>query len=219
MNVREFIRYLFLAHRTKPRRYRSLFRTIRRNACRNIVEIGVYDGRHALQMIQTALISYSKDDVRYCGFDLFEDLDEDLLRQESSKQPLSCGAVRSKLESTGANIRLFKGNTKTSLPRHIDDIGEADFIFVDGGHSEETIESDWSNVKKLMGKDTIVIFDDYYVDRSPEMEGFGCNAIVDGLDSEIYEVEIMEPMDVFRKSWGSLKIKMARIRKRGRRRS
>jgi hypothetical protein len=168
-------------------------------------------------MIQTALVSHNREDVRYYGFDLFEDLDEDMLRQEASKRPLSLSAVQRKLESTGANIRLYKGNTKTSLPRHTGEIGEVDFIFVDGGHSEETIESDWSHVKELMGQDTIVVFDDYYVDKSPEMEGFGCNAVVDGLDREIYEVEIMKPMDVFTKDWGELKIKMARISRRRKR--
>jgi len=165
-------------------------------------------------MIQTASISQPKRDIYYFGFDLFEDLNETLLEEESSKRPLSCDMIQRKLERTGANIHLFKGNTKSSLPRHIHDIGKVDFVFVDGGHSEETINSDWSYVKELMGKNTIVIFDDYYIDKGPETEGLGCNAVVNRLDREIYDVDILDPMDVFRKDWGSLRIKMVKVSKR-----
>lgn len=215
MNIVAFIRYLFLMCITRPYRYRSLFKTIYQNACGKIVEIGVYNGKHALQMIQTASIYHSKQDIHYFGFDLFEDLNEDLLKKEFSKKPLSCSIIQRKLEKTGANIRLFKGNTKSSLPRFINDIGKADFIFIDGGHSEETINSDWGYVKELMGENTIVIFDDYYIDKQHEMKGVGCNTVVDNLDKEIYDIDILEPMDVFSKDWGSLKIKMVKVKKRG----
>ncbi len=215
MNIASYIRYLNLMRRNRNARYRSLFQTIYQNACLKIVEIGVYNGKHALQMIQTASIHHSSRDIQYFGFDLFEDLDEEMLKKEVSKIPLSISAIQQKLERTGANIRLFKGNTKSSLPRYIKDIGKADLVFLDGGHSEETIRSDWNNVKELMGENTIVIFDDYYVDKKPELDEAGCNTVIDDLDTEMYDIDILDPMDVFSKDWGSLKIKMVTVKKSG----
>jgi hypothetical protein len=214
MNITAFIRYQFLMRKFRSSRYSSIFKIIRRNACRKIIEIGVYNGNHSLQMIQTASISHPKKDIYFYGFDLFEDLNEEMFKKESSKKPLPIDLIRHKLEETGAHIGLFKGNTKITLPRYIKDIGEADFIFIDGGHSEETIKSDWNNVREIIGDKTIVMFDDYYIDKKSEMTGFGCNALVDNLDRQIYDVDILEPMDIFNKDWGTLKIKMVKVCKK-----
>ncbi len=164
-------------------------------------------------MIQTASVHHSLPDIYYFGFDLFEDLSEDLLRKEGSKKPPPYSVVQHKLEKTGANIRLFKGDTKITLPRFISGIGEVDFIFIDGGHSVETIRSDWNHVKELMGKDTVAIFDDYYVNENPEIAGLGCQAIVDHLDQDLFDVNLLEPTDVFTKEWGELKIKMVMVKR------
>lgn len=214
MNIAAFIRYLFLIRKYRNSRYRALFQTIYKNSCQKIVEIGVFDGKHTVQMIQTALIHHSKQKINYFGFDLFEDLSEEMFKKEFSKKPLSYSVIKQKLEKTGVKISLFRGNTKSSLPLAINEIGKADFIFVDGGHSEDTIQSDWKNVKELMSENTIIIFDDYYIDKTSELDGAGCNAVIDNLDREMYDVNILEKMDVFKKDWGNQKIKMVTVKKR-----
>jgi hypothetical protein len=213
MNIMAYFRYLKTTRRTKPHRYRALFKTIVKNRCRKLVEIGVYDGAHAQQMIQAAGVHHDPQNIYYYGFDLFEDLSEELLIQEGSKKPPHCTTVRDKLNTSGANIRLFKGDTKLTLPESIEIVGEADFVFIDGGHSVKTIASDWKYVKKMMSRSTIVIFDDYYLNDDPEIEGLGCQNIIDGLDRQIFDVLSFKTVDRFRKEWGELKIKMVLVRK------
>jgi len=214
MNVLSYIRYKIRVYTMRPKRYRVLFDTIYQNSCKKIVEIGVFNGTHAIQMIQTASVHFSPEHIYYYGFDLFEELTEELLKSEGSKKPLTRDTIQLKLEKTGANICLFKGFTKNTLPQSIDVIGKADFIFIDGGHSIETISEDWKNVAKMMKKGSVAIFDDYYINNDREIEGLGCQTIVDQLDRNIYEVDILEPMDVFDREWGKLKIKMARVKKK-----
>ena len=209
MNLVARLRHLFLTRLNRPRRYRVLFTTIDQLQPRRLVEIGVLHGIHARQMIQTACRHHPAAALHYFGFDLFEDLTDVLLHSELSKKASAYSRVEQKLVKTGANIRLFKGNTKETLPQALPIIGEADFIFVDGGHSLETIQSDWSYVKTLMHEHTHIIFDDYYVDTSPALDGLGCQTLIDQLDRRQYDVQVLEPTDVFRKEWGLLKIKMA----------
>lgn len=214
MNLINRLRFLFLTRFNRPRRYRVLFEMIYQHRYHRLVEIGVLHGVHARQMIQTATLHHSPNAIHYFGFDLFEDLSEALLQSELSKKASPYTRVQQRLEKTGAHIQLFKGNTKETLPQALPIIGQADFVFIDGGHSLDTIQSDWSYVKELMNSQTHVIFDDYYVDTTPALEGLGCQTLIDQLDRQQYEVHVFDQTDVFRKEWGVLKIKMAVVKKR-----
>ena len=83
---------------------------------------------------------------------------------------------------------LKMGNTKKTLPKFQPD-RPIDFVFIDGGHSVETIQSDWDNIKKLMHKDTVVIFDDYYEDTAET----GCQTTISSLGNKYFVEKISAP--------------------------
>jgi hypothetical protein len=214
MNVANYVRYHTLTARIRPRRYRNLFRVIHERRCRHIVEIGTWNGVHAKQMIQTAAIHHPVDTVTYVGFDLFEGLTDELLKTELSKRPPAFEDVRRMLEATGATIQLHRGNTRETLPRAVDVLRNAELFFIDGGHSVETIRSDWTAIERAATPGATVIFDDYYMNEPSEVPGLGCQSIVDALDRARYDVTLLEPVDEFPKSWGVLKVRFAQVRKR-----
>ena len=107
MNLYYYLKYLKLVLRKFPYRYRNLFKIIKKNRCHNIVEIGVFDGVHAQQMIETAKIHFDADQINYYGFDLFEDLSKEILTEELSKKPITYDEIKKKLQNTGANIELY----------------------------------------------------------------------------------------------------------------
>jgi len=214
MNTAAYIYYRALVFKKRALRYRALFETIYRNKCRRLVEIGTYNGVHAYQMIRTAMNHHSSGEIEYFGFDLFEDLADEQLTNELSKKPPSQATVRARLETTGARIQLFPGDTTETLPQSVGDIGTVDFVFIDGGHSVATIESDWGNVEKMMGEQTNVIFDDYYLNSDPEVDGMGCQSVVAGLDKSQFDVEVLPTENAFKKEWGTLRIKMVRVTRR-----
>ena len=206
--------YARLLWRTHPQRYANLFRTIYKFRCRNIVEIGTWNAVHAEQMIHVAELRSHVSAIHYTGFDLFEDLTEQQLREEFSKRPPTYDEVSRRLKATGATVTLHRGNTRETLPQALDELRRADLVFVDGGHSIDTITADWNAVRRGMGPHTTVIFDDYYPDRLPALDGLGCQSIIDGLDRAQYVVEVLEPADAFDQPWGTLRVKMARVRLR-----
>ena len=193
------------------KRYINLFRIIAQRQCSSLVEIGVFDGIHAGQMIAVAQVQ--NDEVSYYGFDLFDDYSEGV--SEYSKRPKPMDKILDRLVRTSANIALFRGDTRKTLPDNLDKLAGADFVFVDGGHAHDVVASDWSNIQQIMDSDTVVVFDDYYIDPPADVAEMGCNAVIDAIDQEEYDVQHLWPADSFRKKWSVLTIRMIMVMKRG----
>ena len=119
--------------------------------------------------------------------------------------------VRTKLESSGAKVNLFKGDTNITLGKQHKKLPKMDFIFIDGGHSIKTIENDWKHSRMMMHEKTVVVFDDYFKNNEPEVRGVGCQTLINSLDKNKYDVEFLEPEDHFEKGWGTLNIRMVKV--------
>lgn len=138
------------------------------------VETGTWKGYNAIRML-TAARQYC-DNPKYIGYDLFEDGDEITDEEEFNlkERPTLEGAMGKIVRKCPwAGVNLIKGNTRKTL-----ETVSADFAYIDGGHSLETIEHDFN---KLRGS-KVIVFDDYY---SPDTEGkmpditkVGCNLLV-----------------------------------------
>ena len=147
-----------------------------------IMEIGVFDGRNAAKLIKVSGAE------KYIGFDLFEDLTDELYKKEFSKKPPRQKEVYLHFYNTVpiCVINLIKGNTKETLRYHT---GESpDFVWVDGGHSVETIKSDWENLKKIINERTVVVFDDYY-NHGLDTTKFGCNCLLGEFLQDGYKIQ------------------------------
>ena len=164
------------------KRYEQLNTLIEQNKPKHIVEIGTWNGDRAIQMCREAL-KYN-DNIKYTGFDLFEDATEDTDRNENNvKVHARESAVRLRLrnELPNVDVALIRGNTRQSLAVWSLAGGrEAEvFVFIDGGHSIATVRSDFEHLKNF----PVIVLDDYYV---PDQEGhcqdtskFGCNHLVE----------------------------------------
>ena len=177
-----------LGLRTYPHRYDQLFNEIDALHPRTILEIGTNDGINADRLFERA--SRYRKDVEYYGFDLFELMnDVDFLKEFSLEAP-SKEKVDKFLRQNGCLKRqLFAGNTIESLPRNKAQLPKMDLVFIDGGHSEDTVASDWMNVQALLHASSVVFFDDY--------PNWGVGLVVDAIDRERWDVQIMPIQDVY----------------------
>lgn len=165
----------------------------------NILEIGTYDGGTAIGLMD--LCHSRKCEPFYTGIDLFESMSKERQKEEIGKSRMapSFNKVEKKLQDTGYRFRLFHGDSRRVLPEIVLHglLPSQDFIFIDGGHSIETVRSDWSCVRSLMHSSTVVLFDDYY----HHDEKLGPRPLIDELGRDpAFEVELLDPIDTVKKS-------------------
>lgn len=175
------------------------------------MEVGTWNGERAMQMIEIARKFYHASEVEYYGFDIFELMRDETFVKEVSKKPPTMVEVEAKLHRTGAQIHLFKGFTESTMPSVLPTLPKMDLVFIDGGHSIETITNDWKWTQFAMSENTVVVFDDYWSGEWGKRKDAGCQSFIDSLDRTKFKVEILPIQDSFKKEWGTLKINFATV--------
>jgi predicted O-methyltransferase YrrM len=185
VNYTQQKRYIEMA-KVRPKRYAKIIELVEEAKPSTIIEIGVFNGVRARAMAAAALKHSSK--VHYTGYDLFEKSTAGTDAKEfNKKRTLSTAEVTERLnafkaKNPGFSFNLVTGNTRETLERDT----AVDFAYIDGGHSVETIRSDYDALKHCR----MIVFDDYYETNDkgqcPNLKLFGANAIVDPIpDHEI----------------------------------
>lgn len=197
----------------KPQAYRyaNLSDIIVETKARKIMEIGTAAGKRATLMIRAAQsVCPQNDCVEYTGFDLFEDPPAEELSPRI--HPPSKEVVQNMLKEAFPRecVVLFKGDTKMILKNICSVWPEQDLIFIDGGHHEDTVRSDWDSIQPIIGANTTVVFDDYW--NYPG--GGGCNDLIHDLQrNPMWNVELLEPIDRFPRSYGELCTQLVKVTK------
>lgn len=175
------------------------------------IEVGTYNGYRAVKLCSDWMRRTSKP-INYVGFDLFEDMTRDVNTKELSKStlPPSLEAVDRLFQQAKVPHTLIKGDTKITIPKFVAEsnfnLRDPRLIFIDGGHSLETVASDWEALSKLAGTYTVFIFDDYYENK----EGFGCRETITKIQQDPkWNVNLLNPVDHVESS--GLQIRMVQV--------
>ena len=148
---------------------------------KNILEIGVFCGVTARNNCDFLNKIHGKK-FSYTGIDLFgsdkksliNEIEPKFLKDQKFSNPLkniyynlilkenlnSLKSVEKLLKKYKNKIKLIKGDTNIELKKI--NLSDIDFVFIDGGHSYETVINDLETLyKSLKGKNTILLCDDY----------------------------------------------------------
>lgn len=185
----------------KPTRYFHVAQEIERAKARILIEVGTWNGDRAIEMMEAALRAVTSAAVVYHGFDLFEKITPEKSKEEMNvKAPNAFGEVSLKLgrwaQGKAVAWKLHQGDTRETLVAflHWAGAGLADFAWIDGGHSVETIARDWDVCRRLVRPGGIVLFDDYYSGMEPGFtERFGSNGVVDRLMGDVRTKTVLFP--------------------------
>lgn len=125
----------------------------------SVGEIGTHSGKSASQILNY-LLAKNKT-VTYRGYDLFDEANDVTNKNEVNgkgvgnyERSLSKLWKLKKRYKELFEFELIKGNTKDTLTPTI-----FDFVYIDGGHSYDTVKHDYSMVKDSK----IIVFDDYQI--------------------------------------------------------
>ena len=179
-----------LAPDIKLPRYKQLADIIRHYKPKSVVETGTWNGGRAIEM---ALASFEhRDKFHYLGFDLFEEANELTddyemnTKQHHTKElvenRLNQFAEKMKEKGKTFTFKLHKGDTKETLKK-CKSAPKVDFAFIDGGHSYETVKSDYENLKKV----PILVFDDFFSKdnegNQPLEKNMGVNKLIKEIEA------------------------------------
>jgi len=149
-------------------RYPYLYAAIDAVKPKTLCEIGCYRGKTSLNLCRYAL-QYT-DELHFAGYDLFELASKSNNKKEINgkgsgnyrrtelameKIQRDCNPNREKFfiyENKTFTWELHKGYTQETLEQR-----QFDFVFIDGGHSYETVKHDYEKVKGSK----LIFFDDY----------------------------------------------------------
>ena len=147
---------------------------------KNVLEIGVFCGvtsRNICELLKTNFGS----DFRYYGLDLFgstktssvDEIEPKFLENQKFSNPLktiyynfikkenlnSKISVQNFLKKFSQNIKLIEGDTRVTLEKV--PLSEIDFVFLDGGHSYDTVLSDLQKLYDNMKNNSKIVCDDF----------------------------------------------------------
>lgn len=136
---------------------------------KTICEIGCHVGLTTQSLLFEAI--KHTDTLYFAGYDLFELANEYTDKKEiNGKGSGSLSRVKRRLDGIKANhfpnlrYDLYKGDTNSTLEKR-----KFDFVFIDGGHSYQTVKHDYEKIKDS----TVIFFDDYDI---PDVKKF-CDEI------------------------------------------
>lgn len=163
------------------KRYDQLLHLLRLFKPKTIMEIGTWNGIRATILCEEMLKHHQS--ISYIGFDLFEEATAETDAEELNvKQHYNVDDVKKYILTTvpdnRVDVTLYKGNTRETLNKSLVQKHNPDFIFIDGGHSVETIQHDYDSTN--VG--CVRVFDDWYEpdenNRGPDTDKYGCNRVL-----------------------------------------
>ncbi|MBI2827355.1 MAG: hypothetical protein HYX69_21995 [Planctomycetia bacterium] len=145
------LRYFYLAHLSKPAACRPIYRLIRRQRLRRIVEFGVGSAERAERMLELAVRTSGADNVVYSGIDQFE------LRSPDDGPGVSLKMAHCRLVATGARIRLIPGDPYVALSRAPNALGLADLVLIAADQDTTSVSRAWYLIERLLHDSTHVL--------------------------------------------------------------
>ena len=147
---------------------------------KKVLEIGVFCGVTSRNLCELLQIN-NGNDFRYYGIDLFgsnktskaDEIEPKFLENQKFSNPLktiyynfikkenlnSKISVQNFLKKFSQNIKLIEGDTRVTLEKV--PLSEIDFVFLDGGHSYDTVLSDLQKLYDNMKNNSKIVCDDF----------------------------------------------------------
>jgi predicted O-methyltransferase YrrM len=167
---------------------------------KNFLEVGVFQGVTSRNVCEKLNVIH-RGDFSFHGIDIFEETNNIIDSKEMTikhnrisnpfkhllfniilkKDLFSIDSIYKFLNKFRNNIYLYKGLSNIELLKI--DLSKIDMIFLDGGHSYETVSCDLSIILKSISKGKIIICDDY------DQNGYGVRKAVDELKGQVSEIK------------------------------
>lgn len=146
-----FFRSLYLRYFSQPKADRALYKLLKKQPMRKILELGIGTGERTLRVLEHCPAS---DETSYTGIDMFE------ARQNGDGPGLSLKSAHKLLSASGAKVRLVPGDPMGALSRSANAIGKQDLIVISADQDRESLAKAWFYVPRLLTETTTVLLEE-----------------------------------------------------------
>ena len=138
------LRVLYLSYFSTPAVDRPIYRAIRQQKVRKILELGIADGRRAVRMIEVAGRCNPTEKIEFTGVDRFEG------RSSADGPGATLKMAHRLLHATGARVQLIPGDPFAGLSRCANAIGQVDLIVISPRLDPRSLAKAWFYVPRLL---------------------------------------------------------------------
>ena len=191
----------------------ELLRILNKQSPQSVLEIGIDEGENAVRLISELSKKVSISKIRYVGIDLFNLMNPGIAKNEASQIPKSKQDIEFLLTSCFPNLdfELLEGNSNKILSTINENF---EFIFIDGGHSYETVKKDLELSESILSEGGVIVLDDYTNRKAEAKAGYGVARLVNELDENKWYIQISKLPDFFWHPWGILVTRLVILKKR-----
>jgi len=145
-----WFRYSYLAHLSRPKSVRQLYRLVKREQYCRIVEIGISDLARSVSLVEVAQRYAAGKTVLFTGIDWFEARPQEM-------SPLTLKGAYRALHATGAKVRLAPGAPGNSLAAAANAHQNTDLILISASVQDSELKSAWFYVPRMLHERSEVI--------------------------------------------------------------
>lgn len=163
MAAASWLKYAYLAHFSKPRTQRQLYRLVKTNRTLRIVEIGIYSVERTTAMIAVAQRVADGEHVSYTGLDWFDTRSDDLPR-------LTLKEAHRELQATGAAVRLVPGEPARSVASIANAHPQTGLLLLSSPVTESSLAPAWFYFPRMVDSTSVVLRERIDVANRPTFE-------------------------------------------------
>jgi hypothetical protein len=165
-----WLKYTQLAHLSKPRSVRQLYRLVKRHKICRIVEVGVSDLERSLSLIRVAERYAVDGRVAYTGIDWFD-------ARSADQTPLTLKQAHSRLQTTSGQVRLVPGEPGRSLRAIANAHQHTGLLLISAAVADSELAAAWYFVPRMLDAASIVLRERLDAAGEPEFERFSTTEI------------------------------------------
>jgi hypothetical protein len=153
VSAASLLKYVYLASFSQPKAERLLFRAIRRQKIRKIVELGVGSCRRAIRLIEVARRYAGAEPVHFTGIDLFE-------ARGGDGPAMSLKGAFQLLKPTGARVQLIPGDPRTALTRAANSLVGTELVIVSQSQDRDSLARAWFYMPRMLAAGALVYMEE-----------------------------------------------------------
>jgi len=142
-------RRAYLLYFSQPSVDRPLFRAIRKQTIRSVVELGIGSLARTQRILEIASWRPESEPQRYCGIDLFD-------ARDSDRPQLALKRAFAELQSPSVKVQLVPGSPGAALKRVANSLTHTDLLLIDATHDAESLATAWNWIPRMLTPQSLV---------------------------------------------------------------